>query len=124
MGELSANALTFRHCVAALVDGPCRDTNQIRDIGFPVFSQGTTPRDVVGSWRPIAYGEDVLIDGHKVTSEDVIIGDSDGLCITHMSNLEILLRKVTAALNSENLVRKAILQGEDPHDAYLKYRKF
>lgn len=124
MGELSANALTFRGCVGSVVDGPCRDSNQIIELGFPVFCQGSTPRDVVSAWKPIEYGQPVEINGHRVTSEDIIIGDTDGLTVTHSRNLDILLEKVSAALTSENLVRKAILAGEDPHSAYMKYRKF
>ena len=124
MGELSANALTLRQVVASVVDGPCRDTNQIRALGFPVFCRGVTPRDVVASWRPIEYGQAIRISGHVITSDDLIIGDSDGLCVTPAANYPLLVEGLANALNAENLVRDAIMAGHDPHDAYLRYRKF
>lgn len=124
MGELSANALRIRQAVAAIVDGPCRDTNQIRALRFPVFCRGVTPRDVVASWRPLQYGRPAKINGITVTSDDLVIGDSDGLCITHRSNYLTMITGLERELNSENLVREAILKGHDPYDAYVRYRKF
>jgi regulator of RNase E activity RraA len=32
--------------------------------------------------------------------------------------------KAVAAMNTESLVRRAILDGVDPQDAYLRHRKF
>lgn len=124
MGELSANALTLRRCVGSVVDGPCRDSNQIRALGFPVFSHGTTPRDIVGTWQAVEYGAPVTIMGHRVTSDDLVIGDSDGLCITHKDNYDLLTQRLLEGLNSENMVREMILRGHDPLDAYMRYRKF
>jgi len=124
MGELSAHALRQRGCPAAVVDGPCRDTDQIRELGFPVFCRGTTPRDVVGAWKPLEFGEPVKIMGQVVTSADLIIGDSDGLCIVAEDCFPRLVEGLTTALQSENKVRTAILKGQDPYEAYLAHRKF
>ena len=124
MGELSANALTLRKVAAAVVDGPCRDSNQMRKLGFPVFSHGTTPRDIVGTWQAVDYGAPVTIMGETVTCDDLIIGDSDGLCITHRDNYPLLAQRLLEGLNSENMVRDMILRGHDPLDAYMRYRKF
>ncbi len=124
MGELSAHALTYRHCAGSVVDGPCRDTNQIRSLGFPVFCKGVTPQDVVAAWRPVEFGGAVRVNGAVITSDDIIIGDSDGLCVTHRDNTSTLMQKLNEALTAENKVREAILAGDDPHDAYLRYRKF
>ena len=37
---------------------------------------------------------------------------------------ETVVEKAEAAMIAENLVRKAVLAGEDPQQAYLKYGKF
>ena len=31
----------------------------IRRLGFPVFCDKATPRDIVGAWVPVAYGEPI-----------------------------------------------------------------
>lgn len=124
MGELSANALQQRHCQAAVVDGPGRDIDQMRRLNFPVYCRGSTPEDIVAAWAAVDYGQPVMINGTRVTSDDIIIGDSDGLCVTHQDYLVALFAGLNDALHSENKVRAAILAGHDPHQAYLKYRKF
>ncbi|MCA8890037.1 MAG: RraA family protein [Parvularculaceae bacterium] len=124
MGELSAHALTHRQVAASVVDGPCRDTDQIRALGFPVYCSGVTPRDVVAAWRPAVFGGAVTIGGSIITCDDLVIGDSDGLCVTNRRNYNQLVAGLEDALVSENLVREAILQGIDPHTAYVRYRKF
>jgi len=124
MGELSAHALRQRGCPAAIVDGPCRDTDQIRELVFPVFCRGTTPRDIVAAWKPLEFGAPVKIMGQVVTSADLIIGDCDGLCIVAEDYFPQLVEGLKAALQSENKVRAAILKGQDPYQAYLAYRKF
>lgn len=124
MGELSANALSLRKVAAAVVDGPCRDSNQMRALGFPVFSHGTTPRDIVGTWQAVEYGQPIKIMGYTITSDDLIIGDSDGLCVTHKDNYALLTERLFEGFSSENMVRDMILRGHDPLDAYMRYRKF
>ena len=57
MGELSAETLQFRGVRGYIVDGGCRDTGFILNMGFPVFCRYLTPRDVVGIWVPDRFGE-------------------------------------------------------------------
>ena len=59
MGELSAETLQFRGVRGYIVDGGCRDTAFIRRLGFPVFCDKATPRDIVGAWVPVAYDEPI-----------------------------------------------------------------
>jgi regulator of RNase E activity RraA len=59
MGELSAETLQFRGVRGYIVDGGCRDTAFIRRLGFPVFADKATPRDIVGAWVPVAYDEPI-----------------------------------------------------------------
>lgn len=124
MGELSANALVLRHSLAAVVDGPCRDTTQIRALGYPVFCRGVTPRDVVGAWHPVEFGGSITVNGCEMSCADLVIGDADGLCIAPVESYHILCRYLKSALNSENLVRAAILGGSDPLSAYQRHGKF
>lgn len=124
MGELSANALVRRRSPAAVVDGPCRDTAQIRALGYPVFCRGVTPRDVVGAWRPVEFGGSITVNGCEISCADLVIGDADGLCIAPVESYQVLCRQLDHALKSENLVRDAILGGSDPLSAYQRYGKF
>ncbi len=124
MGELSAETLTFRGVRGFLSDGACRDTGFILDIGFPVFCAGRTPRDVVGGWVPEAFDEPVTIGDVIVRPGDYIFGDRDGALVIPAAVVDDVVSRAETLIGTENLVRKAILEGEDPKAAYLRYGKF
>ncbi|NIO41473.1 MAG: RraA family protein, partial [Burkholderiales bacterium] len=59
MGELSAETLHYKKVRGYVVDGGCRDTEFILNIGFPVFCSFYTPADIVGRWVPDRFGEPI-----------------------------------------------------------------
>ena len=124
MGELSAETLQFRGVRGYIVDGGCRDTGFILDMGFPVFCRYLTPRDVVGVWVPDRFGEPIDIGGVAIATGDYVFGDRDGVVIIPADLAEQTVSHVEKMMQTENLVRKAILDGMDPKQAYLKYGKF
>ncbi len=124
MGELSAHALSLKGCRGAIVDGPCRDLVQIEAQRFPIICRGTVPNDVVGAWKPTRFEHPVTVAGEKIANAEVIVGDRDGAVIFGFDHLERVMAGIRDAFESENKVRDAILAGEDPSEAYLKYRKF
>ena len=124
MGELSAETLQFRGVRGYIVDGGCRDTGFILNMGFPVFCRYLTPRDVVGVWVPDHFGEPIDIGGVAIATGDYVFADRDGVVIIPADVVEQTVSHVEKMMQTENLVRKAILDGMDPKQAYLKYGKF
>ncbi|MCF3934916.1 RraA family protein [Acuticoccus sp. M5D2P5] len=124
MGELSAETLKHRGVLGYLVDGGSRDVDFIKKIGFPVFCRYTTPVDIVGNWIPEAFDEPVTIGNVVIRAGDYILGDQDGTIVIPAADAERIIERAEAAVTTENLVREAIMKGEDPQQAYLKYGKF
>ncbi|RUT31286.1 RraA family protein [Arsenicitalea aurantiaca] len=124
MGELSAETLKHRGVLGYLVDGGTRDVSFIKAIGFPVFCRYTTPIDIVASWIPEAFDEPVTIGNVVINPGDYILGDQDGTVVIPKDRAEEIISRAEAAISTENLVRAAILRGEDPQQAYLQYGKF
>jgi regulator of RNase E activity RraA len=124
MGELSAETLQFRGIQGYIVDGGCRDTDFILKIGFPVFCRYFTPMDVVGRWKADAFGEPVVIGQVTLRTGDYVLADRDGIVLIPADLAEVVISRTEVVMRTENLVRKAILQGMDPQEAYLKYGKF
>jgi 4-hydroxy-4-methyl-2-oxoglutarate aldolase len=124
MGELSAETLNFRGVRGYVVDGGCRDTNFILDLGFRVFCRYTTPADIVGRWSVNTLGQPIKIADVTIASGDYIMGDMDGLVIIPKDVVIDCVDRVEQVMSTENLVRKAILAGTDPKEAYLKYGRF
>jgi regulator of RNase E activity RraA len=124
MGELSAETLQFRGVRGYIVDGACRDSDFISRIGFKVFCSSFTPVDVVGRWVADRYAEPITIGEVTISSGDYVIADRDGIVVIPASVAEEVIGKTEEVLQTESLIRKAILEGVDPQEAYLKYGKF
>jgi len=124
MGELSAETLQFRGVRGYIVDGGCRDTAFIRRIGFPVFCDKATPRDIVGAWVPVAYDEPISFGQVVVRPGDYVLADCDGIVVVPRAMAEDVVDAATAAMATEDEVRAAILSGVDPQQAYLLHGKF
>jgi 4-hydroxy-4-methyl-2-oxoglutarate aldolase len=124
MGELSSETLSFKKVRGYIVDGGCRDSASIEKIGFPVFCKYFTPKDVVATWAVTALGKPIEIGGVKIETGDYVLADRDGVVIVPQAIIEQVVNATEEVLQTENLVRKAMLEGVDPVDAYLKYGKF
>jgi 4-hydroxy-4-methyl-2-oxoglutarate aldolase len=124
MGELSSETLKKRGVRGYIVDGGCRDTDFIDKIGFPVFCSLLTPADIVGRWMVSEIGKPIAIGGVTIANGDFALADRDGVVIISQSIAGEVLDEAESVLSTESKVRTAILSGEDPEQAYLKFGKF
>jgi regulator of RNase E activity RraA len=124
MGELSAETLKRKGVRGYVADGGCRDVGFILELGFPVWCRYLTPRDIVGYWLPDSFDEPIRIGDVTIHAGDLALGDRDGMVILPQARAEEIVAAAETAIGTENLVRKAILAGTDPQEAYLKYGKF
>jgi len=124
MGELSAETLKNKGVLGYVVDGGCRDTDFILELGFPVVHTFFTPSDIVARWQPDRYGEPVTIGSVTIHSGDHVLGDRDGVVVIPQAMVAEVVEKTEAVALTENQVREAIRGGMDPVEAYLKYGKF
>ena len=124
MGELSARALMVKDTRGYVVDGRCRDTDFILEMGFPVFCDLNTPADIVERWNYDRLGDPITIGTVTISSGDYLIGDRDGIVIVPAAVSEETVSKTEQVMSTESEMREAILSGMDPEEAYLKYRKF
>ncbi len=124
MGELSAETLHRKGVLGAVMDGALRDANFILRLGFPCWRTHHTPRDVVGLWRPTGTDVPVMIGDCLIHPGDWLHGDRDGMVVIPVDVLDEVIIGATEAMQTESMVRRAILDGMDPQVAYLKHGKF
>jgi regulator of RNase E activity RraA len=124
MGELSAETLHLRGVRGYIVDGGCRDNAFIQKLDFPVFARFQTPRDIAGAWRLESFGKPIEIEGVEIRTGDFVLADIDGIVVIPEQQAESVITEVEKVMNTENLVRTAILGGMSPKEAYLKHGKF
>jgi len=124
MGELSAETLQRKGVLGCVIDGALRDTGFLLEIGFRCWGTHHTPRDVVGTWLPTRTDAEIMIGDVAVAPGDWLHGDRDGMVRVPAGAVDEVIAAAVAAMETESRVRRAILAGTDPQEAYLKHGKF
>ena len=124
MGELSAETLHRKGVRGVVADGALRDTNFILRLGMPCWGTFHTPRDIVGMWLPTGTDVPIMIGEVRIEPGDWVHGDRDGMVCIPGALLDEVVPEAVEAMQTESKIRKAILEGVDPQEAYLKWGKF
>jgi len=91
---------------------------------FPVFCSFVTPADIVERWIPDAYGEPIDIGGVTISTGDYLLGDRDGVVIIPKALVEEVVTRTEQVVSTEGEMRRALIGGMDPVEAYHRYGKF
>jgi regulator of RNase E activity RraA len=78
----------------------------------------------VGYWLPDGFGEPIEIGPVTIRTGDFLLSDDDGVIIIPARHTEKVVDETEDVMRRENQVRKAIIEGMNPQQAYLTYRKF
>jgi len=124
MGELSAQTLAARGVLGYVVDGGSRDTDLVLEQGFPVFCSFLTPSDIVERWIPDRYGEPITIGAVTIVTGDYLLADRDGVVIIPQALAAEVVAKTEEVVATESDMRRALVGGMDPVEAYNRYGKF
>ena len=70
------------------------------------------------------FGEPVIIGTTTIRSGDFLLGDRDGVVIISREVVEEVVAKTEDVVATESEMRKALMGGMDPVDAYHRFGKF
>ena len=91
MGGLGALSAHLRGIAAVLIDGGCRDMEDIEDTGLWVASRFVTPRTGKLRVRYGGFGEPARLGGVVVRNDDLIVADATGIVVVPQARtLEVL----------------------------------
>jgi 4-hydroxy-4-methyl-2-oxoglutarate aldolase len=90
MGTIMMNACRQLGIAGVVIDGAVRDSLEIDEMDFPVFSVGTNPP---GPTKQVSgrIGHPVTVGGVTVHPGDFVIGDADGVVVVERAKIESLL---------------------------------
>jgi len=123
-GGLSSQALAIKGVRGYIVDGGCRDIQEIADQRFPVFARFASPLDVVCDWRAEAFDVPIVIGNLQVRPDDLVIADRDGIVLIDGAKAEAVIAAAEEKMSTEGAMSKAIRAGMDPQEAYKKFGVF
>lgn len=90
MGAIMINACKKLGIAGVVIDGAIRDTLELEELDFPVFSVGANPN---GPTKQVSgrIGHPVSVGDVAVYPGDFIIGDADGVVAVEREKIESLL---------------------------------
>lgn len=105
MGDILARLFLSRGAVGAIVDGAVRDRDEIRRLGFPVWSRAVTP---AGPWKngPGAVGTAVALGGVVINPGDIVVGDSDGIAVVPLGRAHDIAADLAQVTEGESQMRR------------------
>lgn len=115
-GGLMGSLFKNRGVQGAVIDGACRDIDELRDIGFMLFSRAITARGThtmfSGRKTDVQVNVPVTCGGIVVNPGDVIVGDEIGIAVVPAANLERVLAAAREQAEREEATRQRIRQGK------------
>lgn len=111
MGTIMMNACRQVGIAGVVVDGAVRDSVEIDEMDFPVFSVGTNPNGPtkLASGR---IGHPVSVGGVAVRSGDLVIADADGVVVIEREKVQALLQAAARKVEDEAARIDAIRNGD------------
>ena len=109
-GEMLALSCMAKGIAGVVIDGSCRDVNDLIDLGFPTFVRGVNPRGTIKDTCG-AVGGEVLCGGVTVRTGDIVVGDCDGVVVIPREEADTILDKALAKKKREDEMRPLLRAG-------------
>lgn len=109
MGALMMNQCKVMGLAGVVVDAAVRDTGELRELGFPVFSVGSNPNGPT-KFVPGRINWPVSVGGIAVHPGDLVVGDADGVVVIERDKAASLLDLAAKKVADETTRMTDILQ--------------
>jgi 4-hydroxy-4-methyl-2-oxoglutarate aldolase len=111
-GGLLARAARLRELGGVLVDGACRDIDEIRELRLPVSARAVVPFTARGRFVEDSVGEPVQIGDLRVADGDFVMADGTGAVVVPADRIDEVL-EVAERLAAKEAAMVAALEDGD-----------
>ena len=116
-GELLASSLIARGVRGLVIDAGVRDTHELRQLGFPVWSRHVSCQGTVKA-SPGSVNVPVVVGGVAVAPGDVVCADDDGVVVVRRDEAHWAAEQAVARTAKEHETRQRLVAGELGVDIY------
>jgi regulator of RNase E activity RraA len=124
-GGLMAGLCQQKGVVGAVVDGAIRDIDEIKSMGFPIFSKAIVPRSTHSPYskrmEPIEVNVPIHCGGVLVFPGDLVLGDEIGVVIVPKDEAAEVLRRAQDQAAQEEATRQRIREGKTVEELLAEF---
>lgn len=117
IGGIISAACQERGIKGIIIDGTCRDWDEILELKFPVFSRGANPNSNLKE-KAGAINIPVSCGGVMVMPGDVIVADITGVTVFTKEDAPPILEKAKAIFDKELKIVEEVRKGKNTIEIY------
>ncbi len=116
-GDIMATACKLHGLAGVVIDGSCRDAEDIKELGFPVFVKGYNPSGTVKE-SLAKMNIPVHCGGIDINPGDIIFGDCDGVVVIPQEHEDEVFEKALAKFEHEKDIVRDLEAGKTTLEIY------
>lgn len=120
-GEILTATAKKRGANGAVINGFYRDTPQVLEQDWPVFSRGRYAQDSFVRTQVADYRCMIEVGGVHVMPGDLVFGDIDGVLVIPLALVNQVTARALKKVREEKKVRREIENGMSSTEAFQKY---
>lgn len=120
-GGLMTTRARHLQAAGAILNGYIRDTSEIVNLDFPVFSRGSFAQDQGVRGKVLDYRIPIDVEGTRVAPGDLLFGDDEGIVVIPRAVEEQVVVLALQKVATENEVSLAIKAGMSTVEAFEKF---
>lgn len=110
-GGLLSLASKTKGLSGVVIDGACRDVDESREVGFPVFARAVVPVTARGRIMQQSFNEEVQFAGVQVHPHDLVIADGSGVVFVPRAREVEVIAEAEKIASQESRMAEAIRSG-------------
>jgi 4-hydroxy-4-methyl-2-oxoglutarate aldolase len=111
-GGILSRGAKQRGIAGTIAEGPVRDVDEAREVDYPVFGRGATPRTARGRIVELANNQPIAVGDVQVKPGDYAIADSSGVVFVAAEEIGRVLPAAEDIAAREAAMTEALLGGE------------
>jgi regulator of RNase E activity RraA len=111
-GGLASKLAQKRGVCGTIMWGTCRDVEEIRECGYPVWATGVCPRRSRNEFTFGSINETILIGEARISPGDIIVADESGVVCVPQELTEEILNTLQSISHQETILEDQVLRGE------------
>ena len=118
MGSIMINACRKLGLAGVVIDAAVRDSEELRELGFPVYAVGTNPNGPT-KFVPGRINWPISCGGIAVSPGDLVVGDADGVVVVEREKAASLLDEAAKKVADERARIAEIAAGKNLKPKWL-----